>query len=76
MLLKLKYLETDKDIGDKYVQLSADYRALVRKYDQQVRCILQSRALFRASDFCKVGQMQYKCCACEVEISRNKEGRY
>ena len=52
MLLKLRYLETNKDIGDKYVQLNADYRALVKKYDQEVRCSVQSRALFRAINCC------------------------
>ena len=38
MRQRLRYLEADKkDVSDKYVQLNADYRALVRKYDQEVR---------------------------------------
>ena len=50
---RMRYLEADKkDIGDKYIQLNADYRALVKKYDQEVRCSLQSRALFRATNLC------------------------
>ena len=38
MRQKLGFIETDqRDVADKYVQLNADYRTLVRKYDLEVK---------------------------------------